>query len=78
MQPPEFLGIGTIGARGQVSIPAEARTRCGIQPGDKLVFLSMHDGESLVLVKAKQLNALFSEMTKHVRHIERLVKKTSR
>ena len=78
MHTPEFLGLGTVGERGQVSIPAEARTRGGIAPGDKLVFLSMHDGDTLVLVKAKRLNALFGEMTKNVRHMKRQVKKAVR
>lgn len=35
-----FLGSVTVGDRGQVVIPAEARERLGIEPGEKLlVFL---------------------------------------
>lgn len=35
-----FMGSATVGERGQVVIPAEARERLGLKPGDKLlVFL---------------------------------------
>ena len=32
-----FMGSSTVGERGQVVIPAEARERLGIKPGDKLL-----------------------------------------
>jgi len=47
-QPPEgkkFYGSVTVGERGQVVIPAEARKDFGIQPGDKLlVFADLKTG----------------------------------
>lgn len=70
---PEFLGVGTVGERGQVSIPSEARKRCGLKAGKKLVFLSMHDG-GFVVLKADRLEAVFGEMAKHAKHIAKLVK----
>lgn len=73
MHKPEFLGIGTVGERGQVSIPAEARKLCSIEAGQKLVFLSMED-RGLVIVKADRLEALFAEMAKHAEQIHRMVK----
>ena len=33
----DFVGSVTVGERGQVVIPAAARERCHIQPGDKLL-----------------------------------------
>ena len=34
-----FFGTATVGERGQVVIPAEARAELGIQPGDKLIMM---------------------------------------
>lgn len=34
-----FYGTCTVGDRGQVVIPAEARAQIGLQPGDKLVIM---------------------------------------
>lgn len=36
----KVYGTATVGDRGQVSIPAEAREALGIQPGDKLLVIS--------------------------------------
>lgn len=34
-----FYGSVTVGERGQIVIPAEARAELGIKPGDKLVVM---------------------------------------
>lgn len=34
-----FFGSVTVGERGQVVIPAEARSELGIKPGDKLLVM---------------------------------------
>jgi AbrB family looped-hinge helix DNA binding protein len=34
-----FYGSVTVGERGQIVIPAEARAALGIQPGDKLLVM---------------------------------------
>jgi AbrB family looped-hinge helix DNA binding protein len=49
---PKFYGATTVGERGQVVIPAEARRDFGIKPTDKLVvFGSRHHG-GIVITKA--------------------------
>ena len=35
-----FFGTVTVGTRGQVSIPAQARKSLGLEPGDQLVVLT--------------------------------------
>ncbi len=47
----QFAGSVTVGERGQVVIPAEARERCRIQPGDKLLAFIHPAGEGVLLVK---------------------------
>ena len=34
-----FYGTATVGERGQLVIPSEARTELGINPGDKLLVM---------------------------------------
>lgn len=50
-QQQHFAGSVTVGERGQVVIPAEARERCGIQAGDKLLAFVHPGGEGVLLVK---------------------------
>lgn len=52
-----FYGAVTVGERGQVVIPAEARRDHGITPGDKLIVLGSPDGIAL-MSSAKLLEAL--------------------
>ncbi len=45
-----FYGTATVGDRGQIVIPADARKSLGIQPGDKLLILKHPPGKGLMLV----------------------------
>ena len=52
----KFYGSVTIGERGQIAVPAEARRDHGFQPGDKLLVLGSSDG--LALMSAERLMEL--------------------
>ena len=54
---PIFYGSVTVGERGQVAIPAEARRDQEITAGSKLLAFGGSDGRALVFVKAE----LFTE-----------------
>ncbi len=58
-----FYGSATLGERGQVVIPAEARKDCDIHPGDKLLVFShpMHQG-MLILVKVGEMQQLLQQL----------------
>ncbi|MBK0040712.1 MULTISPECIES: AbrB/MazE/SpoVT family DNA-binding domain-containing protein [Leuconostoc] len=43
-------GIGTVTAKGQVSIPAKFRTKLNIEKGDKLTF-TLNDNQELIVSK---------------------------
>lgn len=47
----KFWGSATVGAKGQVVIPAEAREGLGIKEGDKLLIVSPANSESIMVVK---------------------------
>jgi AbrB family looped-hinge helix DNA binding protein len=50
-----FVGSVTVGERGQVVIPAEARESLGIHAGDKLVVLRHPLGHGVTFVKPGML-----------------------
>ncbi len=52
-----LYGTTTLGARGQVVIPAEARKALGLKPGDQLLVMSRWN-KALGLMKADQLEEL--------------------
>lgn len=51
-----FYGTATVGERGQIVIPAEAREELGFQPGDKLLVMKhpLHDGLMVFKIEAAQ------------------------
>ena len=49
----KILGTTTVGERGQIVIPAEARTEMGISGGDKLVVFGNPHNSGITLVKAE-------------------------
>jgi len=71
----EFYGSTTIGERGQVVIPIEARKEMGMEPGEKLLVLGVH-GKAIVLTKLSSLKKMSSEMKKRQAEIEEILKKS--
>ena len=60
-----FLGSVTVGERGQVVIPAEAREVMGLQPGDKLLAFSHPTNQMVCLCKVTMLESV-AEFLKRV------------
>jgi len=57
-----FYGTTTVGERGQVVIPAQARRELGIDAGDKLlVFQDPVASGALVLLKTEALRTMIGE-----------------
>ena len=57
-----FYGSVTVGERGQVVIPADARKQFSIKPGDKLLVFRSPTGTGLVLVGVDNMRAMMSNM----------------
>ena len=58
-----FYGTVTVGERGQIVIPAEARSEYEISPGEKLLIFGHPAGTGLMMVKMSGI-AEFVEMAK--------------
>jgi AbrB family looped-hinge helix DNA binding protein len=57
-----FYGAVTLGERGQVVIPSEARKWHGLQPGDKLLVLRHPHVRGLVLARVDDMRAVLDEL----------------
>ena len=51
-RPGRIYGAATVGERGQVSLPADARRELGIDAGDKLMVFGNKLNGSVILIKA--------------------------
>lgn len=78
----KFYGTTTVGTKGQVVIPAEARKDLNLKPGDQLMVMGKFN-KTLGLIKADQMeefvkiimnNFSGTGMEKHIKvHIEKLM-----
>ncbi len=57
----KFYGVTTIGARGQLVIPALARKELGLSPGDQLVVMGKF-GKLLGLMKTEAMASFVETM----------------
>lgn len=57
-------GSTTVGERGQVVLPAEARKLFGIEPGDKLIVLGADNAgfQRIVLMKSEAVTKMFAHL----------------
>ncbi len=67
---PVFYGSPTVGERGQISIPAEARSDLGIEPGDKLLVMRHPCHDALVLFKLEAARECLDSFDKLLRQVE--------
>ena len=65
----KLYGTTTIGARGQVVIPANARKDLGLKPGDQLVVMGKFN-KVLGFVKTEQLAEFIECIMNNVANIE--------
>jgi len=66
-----FFGAASVGERGQIVIPAEARKTLGIEFGDKVLVFG--HGKGLLLLKAETVTELLSETLSQASALGRLL-----
>lgn len=69
-----FLGTATVGERGQVAIPAEARRALNIEPGSKLLFFTNTKNAGMFIIKAEEMGRLVEHLTNKAQSIEQLIR----
>jgi len=72
---PDFFSITTVGERGQVVIPKEAREALGLGSGDKLVVLPSRRGNGILLMKEENIKELAHKMSERADHISQKSKR---
>jgi AbrB family looped-hinge helix DNA binding protein len=66
-----FYGSVTVGERGQVVIPAEARKRFRIEPGDKLLIMGDPGKRGLMLCRLDTMREFMSLFQENLARVER-------
>lgn len=59
----KLYGTATIGSKGQIVIPANAREELGLQPGDKLYIAGSPSKKVLFCLMEEQLEQLIQKLT---------------
>ena len=73
---PKFYGATTIGERGQVVIPAEARKDLSLSPTTKVMVFGGPMGEGLLIVKADSIAEMLARANKMLSGVEEVLKST--
>jgi len=71
-----FFGTATVGERGQIVIPADARKRFDIAPGDKLLILSSPGKNGLMLCKLNAMREFMSAFQDALARVEKELTET--
>lgn len=72
----KLYGTATVGTKGQIVIPSEAREELNIQPGDRLYILNAMNGSGIVCLKEEMLESMVEHLTAQVEDFRALQNKT--
>jgi len=73
----KFAGTVTVGSKGQIVIPVEARKKLNIKSGEKLLVYTAHD-KVVGLVKADDIDGFMSFIEKKYESIQEEVNKAKK
>jgi len=71
---PKLYGSVTVGERGQVAIPAEARRDLEITPNTKLLVFSGPNETALMFIKTDSVTEFIANATARLSHLEQMLK----
>jgi len=66
----QLVGTATVGPKGQVVIPACAREKMHIKPGDRLIALYVEDKQSIAFVTEPQAQSIVDQLGGHVSQLQ--------
>jgi AbrB family looped-hinge helix DNA binding protein len=67
----KLWGTATVGAKGQVVIPAEARTELDIKEGDKLIVMGRGPKGGLIFIKAEAVEQMMQNVQSDLAEIRK-------
>ena len=73
MHDKKLFGTATVGTKGQVVIPADAREAFDIKPGDRLYVVGSQKAQWIGFLKEDQLRTLLEHLTDNVEQFRSLV-----
>lgn len=71
---PKFYGSTTIGERGQIVIPADARTDLEMAPASKIMVFSDPSGKGLIIMKAESVAEILAHTSHMLNGFQELIK----
>ncbi len=74
---PKFYGATTIGERGQVVVPAEARKDLNLTPSTKVMVFGGPIGEGLLIVKAESVAEIMAHASRMLSGMEEVLKSST-
>lgn len=66
IQNKRLYGTATVGTKGQIVIPAEAREELGIKPGDRLYAVCAMNSIGIVFLKEESMEEMVEHLTAQV------------
>lgn len=73
MHDKKLYGTATVGTKGQVVIPADAREELDIQTGDRLYVVGSEKGKFVSFIKEEQLRKMIDHLTDNVDQLKTLL-----
>jgi len=73
---PSFYGTATIGTKGQIVIPVEAREELGMQPGDKVVVIGIKERGMVGICKLDSVEEMMTRMSEHLSTMRQMLDKS--
>ncbi len=65
-----FYGTATVGERGQIVIPAQARREFGIETGDKLLVIGHPERRGVMICKIDGMREFMTDLLEGLRIVE--------
>lgn len=75
MHDKELYGTATVGTKGQVVIPADAREALNIHPGDRLYVVGSKSRQWVGLIKEEQLREMLAHLTDNIEQYKDILNK---
>lgn len=68
-----FYGLATVGEKGQIVIPSEAREALKLEKGEKLLVMSGPNRNMLMLAKPAQIEQFIQKLNAHAVKMKQLI-----